>query len=157
MKDLSLFFGFTFLLLSFSVFETSAQSLGQTDTIQISDIRDQGVAVYDTSTAGHEVNEVSVDRCLKENSSSMPMNYYGAEAYQIHFFKMFEGKLRNYQMSLICDVDFDKAAYEWLDDITVSVTLFNSTTGFRKNIKLVQTFSKSSSAGVVTESLNPRY
>ncbi|HKR04222.1 MAG TPA: hypothetical protein VJY62_06250 [Bacteroidia bacterium] len=60
------------------------------------------------------------------------------ELYQIHFFKMYEGKLKNYQMGYSNVGEFDKASYKWVTDSIVAVTLINSITNERRSLKLAQ-------------------
>ncbi len=85
------------LLLALSAMTTFAfaQTEKQTQTVTIKDIRKNGINHYDTSTVGRKLNEVSVDRTLALPQMTANAKSDITESYQIHFFKMLEGKLRN--------------------------------------------------------------
>ena len=76
-------------------------------------------------------------------------------AYEIHFIRPFENKLKNYVLTYIDgEGDFNYATYIWQPDSIVSVTLQNDITKKKKKLKLGQTNDKGNSAGVFEESLN---
>ena len=135
------------------VLNANAQTAGQEKTISINDIRKSGVSHHDTSTASHNLSEVKVDKSLSVNPKYLNAEKDTSDAYHIHFFKMFEGKLKNYQITFVSDDNFNKATYSWVNDTIVSVTLINSTTNKSKNLKLSQTFGNGSSAAILQESL----
>ena len=131
-----------------------AQTDKQIHTVSINDIRKHGTNHYDTSTAGRKLNEVSVDRTLYSKPKTADAKGDLTESYQIHFFKMYEGKLRNYQLGFDTKENYDQASYQWQNDTIVAVTLVNSSTKqSSKTLKLVQTFCKGCSAGIMEESL----
>jgi len=61
--------------------------------------------------------------------------------------------LRNYNVMYGGDEGFDKASYKWLNDTVVSVTLLNTITKQKQNLKLVQTFQEGTSAGLITDDM----
>ncbi len=53
--------------------------------------------------------------------------------------------------------NYDQASYQWQNDTIVAVTLVNSSTKqSSKTLKLVQTFCKGCSAGIMDESLEDK-
>ena len=125
-------------------------AVAQDKMIAVNDIRKAGVTKHDhdTATSGRFAREVLVNRSL-----SVKPEYFQEkgkkdtiDTYQIHFFKMYENKLMNYDFSYSDDVSFDKASYRWLNDTVVSITLINSETRENRNLQLVQA---GNSAGIM--------
>ena len=154
MKKQFQFFVLT-IAIAFAFVQTALSQFNEREkVISVNDIRRLGVSHYDTSTTGHILGEITVDRSLSLKHKYSDAKKDTNDVYQVHFFKMYENKLRNYQVSYHGDEEFDKASYKWLNDTIVSVTLINSTTNKSRNLKLVQTFCKGCSAGLMDESLD---
>jgi len=107
-------------------------------TIPVNDLRKTEIAPWDTSTAGHQLGDLIVNRVLHVGDGiNSPKDT--SEIYDIHFFKIYENRLRNYTFGFGVKGDYDNAMYKWLTDSIVSVTLVNSTNNKRsKNIHIVQ-------------------
>ena len=83
-----------------------------------------GLEPVDTSLASHHVKEVIVLRTKHYGfviNDTIPV-------YQMYFYKMYENKLRRYDMADNINRDYDKASYRWEGDAIVYITLFNSKT-----------------------------
>ncbi len=138
------------------VCNVQSQTNEQTKSILVNDFHNLGVYYDDTSTVNHKLGEVKIDKSLpfRKKSSSLKKDLHTNDttnSYQIHFFKMYENKLRNYEVSYIGNDEFDKAIYKWLNDTTVNVILINSNTNKRKSFKLGQTFCKGCSASLAID------
>jgi len=111
-------------------------------TISINDLRKEGVLIKDTSTSGHKVGEVTVQRHFGLVAMEDFFNENGkkdtVDMYTIHFFKVYQNNLRNYPMQLPANDDYDKASYKWLNDTTVFVTMMNSTTKQKGTVQVMQ-------------------
>jgi len=153
MKKLFLLLALTVATICAFVMSAQSQNKEQEKTISINDIRHLGISGYDSSTTDRVVGEVSVNRTLTLKPKWSEAKKDTMDTYDVHFFKMFENKLRNYSLMYSEDGDFDKASYKWLNDTIVSVTLLNSSTKQNRTLKLVQTFKKGSSAGLMTDNI----
>jgi hypothetical protein len=144
----------TLLILMLIVNLVSAQQSEK--TIPVNDKRAMGVLKYDSTTTGRHNGDVSVDRVLKlwakKQQMESGLKKDTVQAYIIYFFRPIEHKLKNYQISLISDDDYNKATYSWMTDTIVSVTLINTATNKKRNLKLAQTTCKGCSAGILKDS-----
>ena len=118
-----------------------SQTNGQEKKISINDISKTKETSGEYPTVGRKVGDVVVDKRTEANVAY--------DNYTLHFFKMFENKLRNYEAEYNGNEKFTNASYKWLDDTIVAITLVNPTTNKTRTIKLVQTFKKGTSAGMI--------
>jgi hypothetical protein len=124
----------------------------QEKTIPINDLRSKGIMNFDTATAGHVSGELIVNREMSLRNFKNELGKDTVSEYRIRFFKPFDNYLRNYFMSWVTDEDFNNVNYKWMTDSTVDVTLINSITNKRRNLKLYQPKCKGCSAGLLKES-----
>jgi len=119
--------------------------------ITIIDVRDKKDAVAETSTAGFHAGDVQITRMLEPLTHSQRMKIaelskHEADIlmkdrkneYDVRFFKMYKGQLRNYSVWYDTELDYKTAAYKWLNDTTVSVTFLHADTTKNKTMKLLQ-------------------
>jgi hypothetical protein len=125
--------------------------IGEKKVISITDARKYGVEYFDTTTVSHKINEVQVNISLGLKSYYPNATKDTTDVYNMHFFKIFENKIKNYHASYAGNENFDKVEYIWLNDTTVTITLINSLTKENKSFKLVQTFCKGCSAGLILD------
>ncbi len=151
MKRASILLVLPFVIITAMVNKVQGQTIGQKKIISIKDNRKYGVSYFDTTTVGHKINEVIVERCLALKSDYPNAKKDTTDSYEMHFFKLLENKIYNYPASYAGEENFDTAEYFWLDDTTVSITLINSITNQRQKFKLVQTFCKGCSAGLIID------
>ena len=134
-----------FVLISVNIFtfinSAQSQTNGQEKKIAINDISKTKESNDDYPTAGRKLGEVVVDKRAEAGVAY--------DSYTMHFFKMFENKLKNYEVIYTGSEKFTNVSYKWLNDTIVAVTLINPITNTNKTFKLVQTFKKRTSAGVV--------
>ena len=107
-------------------------------TITIREVRNPGTEIKDTSTVGFTSGQLTIDHFRKLNSGYSEIKSDSVHLYQIHFYKMYQNKLTNYQFGYSGEMYFDKARYYWINETIVSVTLYNSNTEISKSIKLEQ-------------------
>lgn len=74
------------------------------------------------------------------------IEFMDEQSYSIMYYQNEEGKLRAHKFWYGTEDDFDKVAYEWVNDTTVSVKLINSSTKKEKKFKL---FGYGSSSGIL--------
>ncbi len=75
-------------------------------------------------------------------------NVFMAELYTVRYYQMEGGKLNSHQASYELPDDFDRAAYQWTNDTTITVRLLNSAT---KKEKTFVVFGNASSSGIRPE------
>lgn len=102
--------------------------------VNIIDKRDTGEP--EENLASHKPRDVEAFR----------IEFMDEQSYSIMYYQNEEGKLRAHKFWYGTEDDFDKVAYEWVNDTTVSVKLINSSTKKEKKFKL---FGYGSSSGIL--------
>jgi hypothetical protein len=132
------------LVSSFAFGQTKGKPMG---IVLIQDAR-KPTAARDTMIKPERENQLVVERVLSRNemmsASEEPKN-----AYEISFFRPFQGSLYRYNLTFVTDSIFDSAYYEWQPDSIVNVNLQNSKTKNIQRLKLKQVPTKGGSAGII--------
>ena len=142
-------------VLTFASTFAFGQTKEQTTLISIENVPNLKVC-SDKDTIGHKVGDVIIQKTLTSKFSKMYSKQYSFYSYQVHFYKTYKNKLRDYFMEHAEPVDFDNASYNWLDDKTVLIILINSTTQERRKLKLTQTFCDNCSPALDTDLLKAK-
>lgn len=106
----------------------------------INDVRHLGIQEVDTTTIEYHPNDVFVSRIICLNAHKMfPDTTHKNEkdtisGYEIHFIKFLRDQLHNYSTTIQSSEDYDKAAYLWTTDTTITVELINSITKKTKSL-----------------------
>jgi hypothetical protein len=126
---------FAFLMITFTFSAVKAQE----KVIEINDLRNNGVysEIWDWKLNGKELNKIYVDKILwaYQPTSEHP---YTAIAYRMEFFKKDDRGIINYQIVNENEGEFDKAGYDWINDSTANVYLYNTKTGKTGGAQLKQ-------------------
>ena len=107
--------------------------------IPINDARKQSTLKYDTVTVDRHNGDVYINRVdgSRTTMDGSQTNGLGeVKLYEIHFFRPYKGKLKNYLTNYIGanDEDFNYATYTWQTDSTATVTLQNDATNKKKKL-----------------------
>ncbi len=107
--------------------------------IDIHDMRALGFNYsIDTATTGHYLGEVIINRVTGQGDG-VNARHDSLDLYNVHFFKNYQGHLKNYLLLISDTTSYNQASYKWVTDSIVSVQLLNSKTKKQtKPIRLVQ-------------------
>jgi flagellar capping protein FliD len=130
MKKVSVTFIIILLIACAAFAQTTRGSRG---IVNVSDNRSVGVASYDSSVVSRNAGDVAVKRVNTRTQSNKTAN-----GYDIYFYKPHEKKLYGYRSTVMSDSAFDKASYDWSNDSVVNVSLNNSRTKYKKEVRLRQ-------------------
>jgi|GEM_PF-2121340 len=117
--------------------------------ISIADKRSTDIVKIDTSTIGHMLGDVYVERTKLLRSNFETTNDTNASTYFIHFYKLYLNRTTCYSTIHNDSESFDKASYKWLNDTVVAVRLFNSMSGADTKYKLTYSSKSCCSAGML--------
>src|ERR1017187_9869256 len=121
----------TFIILTLGIHFSFAQE--NKKVVPINDLRKWGVlSVCEMPTNDRKDGDVAVDKILIVTNWKYKKDTI--EGYEVHFYKMYENKIKDYTMGYYHEESFDKALYHWENDTIVSVTLVNTFTNKKKNM-----------------------
>jgi hypothetical protein len=89
--------------------------------IAIADLRPAGLKIYeDTTMAGYKEGDVYINQIIARGERAKA-HHDTLNLYEIHFFKTYNGKLKNYLFSVSDTEFYDQASYKWLTETELSV------------------------------------
>jgi myo-inositol-hexaphosphate 3-phosphohydrolase len=133
---------FTFFLVIMAISNALAQyNPNPEKTAVITDSRSKGLYVYSPggSVEGYKDGDVSVERIKDlDFRDDSPFKGDTINGYLVHFYKPWNGTLKNYHMACMNREDFDRVTYYSLSNTEVLIVLFNSITNKKYSLKLTQ-------------------
>ena len=138
-------------LVAFCTISLQTKSQSRETSIAISNALKSETEIHDTTTEGYKSGQLIIYYSRNVKPAYFEIKGDSVHSYQIHFFNMYQNKLKNFQFGYSGETYFDRARYVWMNDTTVSVTMYNSNTKESKNLKLAQI---EKNVGIISDEMN---
>ena len=108
----------------------------------------EGLIIVKDYPANNGEPEIDLESKKSGDVEIYRVNYFIGEGYEIIYYHDISGKIRDYHFYQVDTINYNQGFYNWKNDTTVTVKLYNSETKQEFNVELFPTRDINVSGGV---------